>query len=109
MIFVKKGVVISKDTVKSGKKQDGTPWLFGIISAESGYDKIQVWASNPEVGTGSDLEVDEIIQVKLQNRKYTDNDGNEKWAKDFTVQAKLSKIGSPVEGFAMISDDSIPF
>lgn len=108
MVAVSKGTIIQKDALKQGTKRDGNKWLYGSVA--SGYDKIQVWAENPEVGISGDLEIVEIVQVKISNRKYVTDDGTEKWAKDFAVQAKLTPVAGQIpEGFSQLSDESIPF
>ena len=108
MVSINKGTIIEKANLKQGAKRDGSKWLFGSVA--SGYDKIQVWAENPEVGISSDLEIVEIVQVKISNRKYVADDGTEKWSKDFAVQAKLAPVAGQIpEGFSQLSDESIPF
>lgn len=110
MVEVKIGTIIQKENLKAGTKKDGSPWLYGLVSATQGYDKIKVWASNSEVGSNSAVTVTEITQAKITNRKYTKPDGTEAWATEFNVEAKVEPIKSDIpEGFSMISDDQIPF
>ena len=107
MVEVKIGTIIKKETLKSGVSGD-RKWMFGTVSAESGYDRIKVWAKNPDVGTNSDVTVASISQAKITNRKYTKQDGTEAWATDFNIEADLKAINAIPEGFSQL-DDSIPF
>ena len=111
MVAVNIGTIIKKETLKDGVKQDGSKWLFGTVNAEQGYDRITVWAANPDdVSRDSDLEVSVITGVKISNRKYKAKDGSEKWATEYHINAKLEKVaGSEIpEGFSM-TDEDIPF
>ena len=110
MVNVKIGTIVKSDTLKSGLSESKGKWLFGFVNADKGYDRIQVWASNADkLDKDSDLTVTEILQVQLVNKKY-EKDGEEKWAQNTVVQAKLEPVKSNIlEEFAQLRDDSIPF
>ena len=113
MVQIKAGTIVPRETLKSGEK-DGRKWLVGRVDAVKGYDKISVWADNAaELGTDEDLQVVSISSVSKKNEKYTNKDGEEKWIDKYEINATLEKavneVQTPIEGFAQISDDSIPF
>ena len=110
MVQAKQGTIIHRETIKSGAKDD-KKWLLGRIDAEKGYDKITVWADNPdELRTDCDLEIVSISSVAKKNEKYKDKNGEEKWADKYEINATLKVAEtSPVPGFTQLTDDSIPF
>ena len=112
MVTVRQGTVLLRETLKSGEK-NGKKWLLGRVDAVSGYDKITVWADNPtELRTDGDLEVVSISTVVKKNEKYTDKNGEEKWADKYEVNATLRPVetqGKIPEGFSQLTDESIPF
>lgn len=109
MVDVKIGTKIPKDALKSGVTKDGKKWLVGAVKADKGYDQIDVWAVNPEVGTDSEVEVVSINAVKKSARKYTDKEGNEKWADVYSINAILKATETIPEGFSQLSEEDIPF
>lgn len=109
MVDVKIGTKIPKDALKSGTTKEGKLWLVGTVKAEKGYDQIDVWAVNPEVGVDSEVEITSINAVKKSARKYTDKDGNEKWADVYAVNAFLKATETIPEGFSKLSEEDIPF
>lgn len=113
MVQVKAGTVVPRETLKSGEK-DGRKWLGGRVDAIKGYDKITVWADNAsELGTQEDLQVVSISSVVKKNKKFTADDGTEKWVDQYEVNATLkpavNEVQGEIPGFAQISDESIPF
>lgn len=109
MVQVKEGTVVLRETLKSGER-DGRRWVMGSVDAVAGYDKIIVWADNPdELKTDGDLQVVSISGVRKTNRKYKDKNGEEKWNNQYEVNATLKPAVSEVPGLSQISDDSIPF
>lgn len=111
MVLIKTGTIIKNETLKSGVSEAKGKWLYGFVNAETGYDRIQVWASNADkLDKDYDLTVAEINQVQLKNEKYTAKDGTEKWVQKTIVQARLEPVKSDIiEEFAQLRDDSIPF
>ena len=110
MVNADVGTIIKKDTLRDGVHEE-EKWMFGIVYAEKGYDKIQVWANNPsELDKNSDLVIEKITSVAMKAKKYKTKDGEEKWDKEVVIQANLKPVDntSPVEGFARL-DESIPF
>lgn len=104
MVEVKVGTIL-KD-FKSGTSSKG-PWAVAEVKAEQGYDRIKVWAANPNDIAGGMI-VAEILSAKITNRKY-EKDGQERWATDYNIQAKLAPIEEQqVEGFERI-DEELPF
>lgn len=113
MVQVKAGTVVPRETLRSGEK-DGKKWLVGRVDALKGYDRITVWADNAsEVDTSGDLQVVSISSVAKKNRKFTADDGTEKWADQYEINATLkpadTEVQAPIPGFAQLSDESIPF
>ena len=113
MVQIKAGTVVPRETLKSGEK-DGRKWLGGRVDALRGYDKITVWADNAdELKTDEDLQVVSISAVTKKNKKYTAEDGTEKWVDQYEINATLkpavNEVQSPVQGFAQISDEDVPF
>jgi len=106
MVEVKVGTVI-KDGFREGSSSKG-PWACAEVKAEQGYDKIKVWAENPNDIAGA-MVITEILSVKITNHKYPAKDGSEKWATDYNVQAKLAKADGTPAGFEKLDDDNIPF
>lgn len=116
-LSVKVGDVLSMAEAKSGEGSKG-PWLFTVKKAEKGYDKITVWVSNPgDVRGAETIEVTGIESVTVRNRKYTDQSGMEKWAKDFQINATAKDAGreqaiiqDAVDDFVQLTEEpDLPF
>jgi hypothetical protein len=113
MVQVKAGTVVPRETLKSGEK-DGRKWLVGRVDALKGYDKITVWADNAsEFGKDEDLQVVSISSVTKKNKKFTADDGTEKWVDQYEVNATLkpavNEVQGAIPGFSQISDEDVPF
>jgi len=106
MVEVKVGTVINEGGFREGTSSKG-PWAFAELKAEQGYDKIKVWAENPNDIAGA-MTITEILSVKITNRKYQ-KDGVDKWATEYNVQAKLAKADGIPANFEKLEDDNIPF
>lgn len=109
MVEVKVGNEFKVAGAYTGKTNKGAYWKQNVC-AEKGYDKIAVWATNPDEAariTGM-AKVESIQSVKLGAHQY-----NGKWYPDYTVNAKLvqGSAEEPIEfGDQLeITDDELPF
>lgn len=107
MIEISVGKEIPVVNAKFGSSSRGD--YFKVpVKAERGYDKIDVWATNPK--EANDIvgmaKVESIKSVKLGAHQY-----NNKWYTDYTVNAKLVQ-GNPEAAFEQaepVEDDELPF
>lgn len=92
MVKVKINDVLNASKMRSGKSKDGKPWAFIAVEAEKSYDKITVWAANPdEVKGASGVKILEITDVSLTKTKKTMENGQDRWYENCNVTARLSK------------------
>lgn len=79
------------------------------VKAEKGWDKIQVWATNPKDAKDiiGNAKVTKIAGVKLGAHLY-----NGKWYTDYTVDAELAQGNQETVMFEQVElggDDDLPF
>ena len=109
MVEVKEGMIIDFSGAKTGNGSRG-PYAKVEVKAEKGYDKIQVWAANPEDAQNirGTAKVGKIKSAKVSAHQYEG-----KWYTDFMVNAELFQgevrqvTYEPVD--MSISDDELPF
>lgn len=94
--------------IKTGTTKDGKKWAFGEVKADKGYDKIMVWAENPDELKDGAARIKEIVSVKKSAKKY-EKDGETKWADVYSINAVLEPASVVPSGFEQISDEDVPF
>lgn len=87
-VVIKAGEIYPAKEWRSGQGSKG-PWGFFRVKATKGYDKITVWASNPDqIVNPASIKIVEIKAVELKGRK-DENTG--RWYSDYSVTAVLEK------------------
>lgn len=108
MVEIKVGQEFPVTNAVKGKSNKGE-YFKADVKADRGYDKIQVWATNPAEAmniTGM-AKVAEIHSTKLSAHQY-----NGKWYPDYTVNAKLVQGATEVPDFMdaiPVDDTDLPF
>ena len=109
MVEVKVGGEIPVTVAVTGKSGKGPYWKVNVC-AEKGYDKISVWATNPEEA-GKIVGMAKVVgiqSVKLSAHQYQN-----KWYTDYTVNAKLAQGSTeapdPFVDVAMSEQEELPF
>ena len=119
MVTVKKGDVLAVKDFKSGKRKDGTTYMFCEVKADKGYDKMLVWVDNADTlqATGNMVQIREIVSSTLSHHKYTKKNGEETWADDYSINAVIDDYSgqmpknspNPFDGFSKLDDNEINF
>lgn len=108
MVKVKMGDVLPANEMKSGTGQRGA-WAMIPVKAEKGYDKITIWATNPDDIKGAKaVKVLSIEEASLSKSKKVGADGTEKWYDNCNLQCKLSREEGRFSGggdFVPVEDD----
>lgn len=109
-VTVKVGDVLSMAEAHFGESARG---LWGTVAkkADKGYDRISIWFNNPEaVRNAQTVQIVSIDSVAIRNRKYTAQDGSQKWATDYTVNATVKDAGAEravIQGAAQAFSDAV--
>ena len=87
MVEIKVGTEFPVAGAYAGKSNKGAYWKANVC-AEKGYDKIAVWATNPD-------EASKIVGmakvVAIQSAKLGAHQYDGKWYSDYSVNAKLAQ------------------
>ena len=109
MIEIKIGGEIPVNGALSGKTGKGPYWKVNVC-ADKGYDRIAVWATNPDEAakiTGM-AKVVGIQSVRLGAHQYQN-----KWYPDYTVNAKLvqgsTEAPDPFSDAGFPEQEELPF
>ena len=108
MIELKVGQEIPVTTAVKGKSNKGA-YFKAEVKADRGYDKIQVWATNPDEAANiiGMAKIAEIKSVKLSAHQYKD-----KWYPDYMINAKLTQGATEVPDFLdpeTVDEADLPF
>lgn len=99
-VKVVKGETYPAKNLKSGIGKKGA-WALLSVKAEKGYDKIDIWASNPEdVKGASAVKVIDIEDVQITNQRSQDGT---KWFTHYSVSAKLAPVAGHSNGDEWVS------
>ena len=94
-VKVVKGETYPAKGMKSGIGKKGA-WALLSVKAEKGYDKIDIWASNPEdVKDASAVKILDIEDVAITNQRSQDGT---KWFTHYSVSAKLAPVAGRSKG-----------
>lgn len=99
-VSVKVGEVYPAKEMKSGMGKKGA-WALLTVKAEKGYDKIDIWAMNPEEVKGATaVKVVSIGSAQISNQKSPDGT---KWFTHYAVNAKLASVAGHNNGDEWVS------
>ena len=89
MVIVKEGEIIKSKKIRKGVSAKGEYFLIEK-KAEKGYDKINVWASNPgDVQNASAVKVVKVEQVRFAHKQ---NPNSGQWTPEVSVTAQLTAV-----------------
>ena len=108
MVEVRAGNEIPVSGAVKGTSNKGE-YFKVIVKAEKGYDKIDVWATNPKEAMGivGMAKIAGIASAKVTAHQY-----NGKWYTDYVVEAKLVQGAAEEPAFLIpedVDDAELPF
>lgn len=94
-VSVKLGEVYPCKDLKSGNSQKGA-WALFSVKAQKGYDRIKVFASNPEdVKNAQAVRIKSIDMVEIKAHL---DERSDKWLKDYQITATLERAAAAEDG-----------
>lgn len=106
-VTVKKGEIYPAKEMKSGVGKRGE-WALLSVKAEKGYDKIDIWATNPaDVKGAGAVKIVDFEAASITNQKKETPEGI-KWYIHYSVNAKLEPVtGRSEDGEWVTPDDDL--
>ena len=102
-ITIKPGEIYECEDMHFGESAKGD-WAFFSVKAKKGYDRIKIFAKNPNaVRDAKAVKVISIENVELKSRL---DERTQKWFKDYTVTATLEQAESARQGSGSAWADS---